>query len=192
METNMNSKKRVKRVVAFGASSSTSSINRTFALYAASQVTDVEVVALDLNAFEMPIYSQDRENESGIPELALDFLERIGEADGVIISLAEHNGAYSAAFKNILDWASRAREKMDVWQGKPMLLLATSPGGRGGASVYGLAEGFFPYMAATIVGGMKLPSYYENFDVHNGGITDSALNDEFQGLIAQFQSVVGQ
>jgi len=139
----------------------------------------------------MPIYSQDRENESGIPESALVFLERIGEADGVIISLAEHNGSYSAAFKNILDWASRAREKMDVWQGKPMLLLATSPGARGGASVYGLAEGFFPYMAADIIAVMKLPRYYENFDVQNGGITDSNLNDEFQGVITQFQSTLG-
>jgi chromate reductase, NAD(P)H dehydrogenase (quinone) len=184
-------KTNIKKVVAFGASSSTKSINRTFALYAASQITDVEIVALDLNAFEMPIYSQDRQNESGIPQLALDFLQLIGESDGVIISLAEHNGAYSTAFKNILDWASRAREKMDVWQGKPMLILATSPGERGGASVYGLAESFFPYLSAKIIGGIKLPSYYENFDVKNGGITNNALNDEFQGLITRFQSALG-
>ena len=187
--TNMNHKNSLKKIVAFGASSSSNSVNRTFALHAASQIADVEVVALDLNAFEMPIYSQDRENETGIPQLALDFLERISESDGVIVSLAEHNGAYSAAFKNILDWTSRARKKMDVWQNKPMLLMATSPGGRGGATVHGLAKGFFPHIAAIISGEMILPSYYENFDV-NKGITNPTLQSEFEQALTLFQTAI--
>ena len=189
MTTKLNDKKGVKNVVAFGASSSANSINRTLALYAASQIKDVEVVALDLNAYEMPIYSQDRENESGIPQLALDFLKQIGEADGVIVSLAEHNGAYSAAFKNILDWASRARKKMDVWQNKPMLLMATSPGGRGGATVHGLAKSLFPHMAAKISGEMILPGYYDNFDVKKG-ITNSTLQSDFEKALTLFETAV--
>jgi len=36
---------------------------------------------LDLNDFEMPIYSIDRETESGIPDLAKSFYKEIGEAD---------------------------------------------------------------------------------------------------------------
>ncbi len=189
MDTQMNQKNSTKTVVAFGASCSTSSINKTFAVYAASQLPDVEVVELDLNAFEMPIYSQDRENESGIPKLALDFLEQIGAADGVIISLAEHNGSYSAAFKNILDWASRAREKMDVWQNKPMLLMATSPGGRGGATVHGAAKGLFPHFAAKIAGEMILPGYFDNFDVKTG-ITNPNLKSEFEKNLTLFQSAL--
>lgn len=185
----MTNKKSIKKVLAFGASSSANSINKALALYAASQINDVEVVALDLNAYEMPIYSQDRENESGIPQLALDFLQKISEADGVIISLAEHNGAYSAAFKNILDWASRARKKMDVWQNKPMLLMATSPGGRGGATVHGLARSLFPHMAAKISGEMILPGYYENFDL-NKGITSSTLQSNFEQALTLFETAI--
>jgi len=40
-----------KRIVVIGGSSSTTSINRTFALYAASQIHNIEVVDLDLNGF---------------------------------------------------------------------------------------------------------------------------------------------
>jgi len=66
----------------------------------------------------MPIYSEDYERLSGIPKEAYDFKEIIKEADGIIISFAEHNGAYTAAFKNVFDWISRI-EKV-VWYNKPM------------------------------------------------------------------------
>jgi NAD(P)H-dependent FMN reductase len=69
----------------------------------------------------MPIYSADREIESGVP-LAIDFFEKLGSADLILISMAEHNGAYSAAFKNIFDWTSRHNNKL--FQQKPMLLMA--------------------------------------------------------------------
>ena len=49
----------MKKIVAFGASSSKKSINKDFATFVASQVKDVDVLVLDLNDFEMPIYSID-------------------------------------------------------------------------------------------------------------------------------------
>jgi len=48
------------------------------------------------------------------------------KADALLISYAEHNGNYSAAYKNLYDWASRIDAK--VFQGKPTVVLATSPG----------------------------------------------------------------
>ena len=96
-----------KKILAFGASSSRSSMNKELANYAAQQVQNVDITLLDLNDFEMPIYSIDREQGSGIPELAHAFKSHIAEADGIIISFAEHNGVYTAAFKNIFDWISR-------------------------------------------------------------------------------------
>jgi chromate reductase len=179
----------MKHIIAIGASSSKSSINRELANYAASQIGTSKVLLLDLNDFEMPIYSSDREEELGIPEQAIEFLKLIGDSQGVVISLAEHNGSYSAAFKNILDWASRARKKADVWQNKPMLLLSTSPGGRGGASVMGLAQNYFPYMAAKISASFSLPKYYENFSVGKG-VSDSSLNVEFQEAIELFRKAL--
>ena len=95
------------KILAFGASNSKTSINKQFATYASNQIEKAEVILLDLNDFEMPIYSIDKEKENGIPDLAKEFKQYIKDCDGIIISFAEHNGAYTAAFKNIFDWISR-------------------------------------------------------------------------------------
>ncbi len=89
----------MKKIVAFGASSSKKSINKQFASYAASLISDADSIIIDLNDFEMPIYSIDYENENGIPEKAFKFKEIIKSADGIIISFAEHNSVYTAAFR---------------------------------------------------------------------------------------------
>jgi len=114
-----------KRIVAFAASSSSRSINKQLVTYAAGLIDGVEVEILDLNDFELPLFSVDREDELGQPELAQAFLEKITSSAGVIISFAEHNGCYSAAYKNIYDWASRISPK--VYQDKPMGLTLKSP-----------------------------------------------------------------
>ena len=64
-------------IVAFGASTSRRSINRLLAAYAASCIPNSQVELLDLNDFEMPIYSQDREEEHGYPAALNTFLERV-------------------------------------------------------------------------------------------------------------------
>lgn len=88
-----------KKIIAFGASSSTNSINKQLAVYAASQFENTDVEVLDLNDYEMPIFSLDKESKNGIPELANNFYNKLGTADLIVVSLAEHNGAYSTAFK---------------------------------------------------------------------------------------------
>ena len=49
----------MKKIIAFGASNSLKSINQKLAAYAAAQVADAKVQLLDLNEYEMPIYSID-------------------------------------------------------------------------------------------------------------------------------------
>ena len=100
-------------------------------------VDNVEVEIIDLNDFEMSIFSADRESHSGIPPQAHEFFNKIGAADAVLVSFAEHNGSYTAAYKNLFDWASRIDAR--VYQEKPAVLLATSPGGRGGGSILAIA-----------------------------------------------------
>jgi len=98
--------------------------------------------------------------------LATDFYAKIGSADLLVISFAEHNGNFSAAFKNVLDWTSRINAK--TFQEKDMLLLATSPGARGGSSVLEIATKRFPFQGGNVKGSFSLPSFYENFDIVNG------------------------
>ena len=111
------------KVVAFAASNSRNSINKLLVTYAASLLDSWETEILEINDFELPLFSVDREAELGQPELAKLFLKKLADADAIIISFAEHNLSYSAAYKNLFDWCSRITPK--VFQGKPMVLLST-------------------------------------------------------------------
>ena len=170
----------MKKLLVIGATTHRDSINVSLARFSAGLVSDAELNVLDLNDFEMPIYSQDREEADGIPDLAKDFVAQIQAADGIVLSLAEHNGSYTAAFKNILDWASRHQQKL--WSEKPMLLLATSPGGRGGATVLNAAAQSFPHLGAEVVATFSLPSFFDNFDSESG-VTDSELLNQLQAAV---------
>ena len=170
--------------MAFGASSSKNSINKEFSFYAADQIDNAEIKLIDLNDFEMPIFSVDIEKEHGIPKLAYKFKINLKEADGIIISFAEHNGSYTSAFKNIFDWISRI-EKI-VWYDKPMFLLSTSDGSRGGLSVLEIAHNRISRGNPNIIPRFSLPNFYENFNTKTG-ITDSSLKKEFDKSIKIFR-----
>lgn len=173
-----------KKIIAFGASSSTNSINKQLATYAASQFENTDVEVLDLNDYEMPIFSLEKESKNGIPELAKDFFNKIGTADLVIVSLAEHNGAYSTAFKNIFDWTSRVNPKF--FQEKQTLILATSPGPRGGLTVLEIAKNRFPFQGANVKGSFSLPSFNDNFNA-NEGITNEKLKGDLLEIIQSIE-----
>jgi len=150
------------KVIAFAA------INKQLVTYAASLVDKAEVEVLDLNDYELPLFSVDIEKELGQPALAQAFIAKLGSADALVISFAEHNGNYSAAWKNLFDWCSRIEQK--IFQKKPTILLSTSPGERGGATVMDIALNALPRFAAEIKGSMSLPSFYENFDADSGRV----------------------
>ena len=161
-------------IIAFGASTSQTSINKALATYAANQLPNGTVQVLDLNEFELPLFSEDTEKAIGKPENAQRFFDAIGSADALVISFAEHNGSYAAAYKNIFDWASRIDVK--VFQNKPAIFLATSPGQRGAQSVLQSAIGSAPFFGANVVGSFSLPKFYDHFDVDKKTITDETLN----------------
>lgn len=176
----------MKKILSFGASNSKKSINKTLAIYAANQIKDVDIIIADLNDFELPIYNFDLENESGIPQKAQDFKELIDQADGIIISLAEHNGMPTTVFKNLFDWISRIDAK--AWNEKSMLLLATSPGARGAQSVLGIMKGVFTRFGAQITDDFSLPTFYDNFSEE--GIKNEELKKELEQKINTFETSI--
>lgn len=177
----------MRKILAIGASSSKHSINRTLAIYVAGLVDGAEVTTLDLNDFEMPIYSIDREKNDAIPQLAKTFRRLIETHDGVVLSLAEHNGSYSSAFKNVLDWSSRLEGPL--WGNTPMFLLSTSPGKRGGATVMQLASTYLPRMGARIVAQFSLPSFRLNYS-EEVGLADSEVFNDFKKQLDAFRNVL--
>lgn len=172
------------KIIAFGASPSKNSINKKLASYAASLFKNAEVEVLDLNDYQMPIFTVDIEVEIGQHPIAQVFLDKIATADILVVSLAENNGNYSVAFKNIFDWCTRINGK--VFQGKPMLLMATSPGGRGGATVLEIAKNAFPRYGAEVKATFSLPSFNDNFDVEKGKISNSDFDESLKKLVRNF------
>ena len=177
-------------VLAFAASSSRSSINKALVTYAAGLlengiIENVNAEVLDLNDYEMPLFSIDREQSDGIPEAAHEFYKKIGEADALVVSFAEHNGNYSAAYKNLFDWTSRIDQK--VYQGKPAVLLATSPGPGGGRNVLGTAKGSAPHFAMEVKGDLSVPSFYDNFDLENGRVSNAEIGAQLETALASLK-----
>jgi chromate reductase len=153
------------------------------ATYAASLVADATVEIIDINDYEMPLFSQDKEEILGQPDAAKAFYAKLGQADAIIISFAEHNGSYTAAYKNLFDWTSRIDQKL--FQNKPMVLLATSPGPSGANTVLSAATGSAPYFAGDVKASLSVPSFFDNFDSEKQEITNPAILDELQSALAQ-------
>ncbi|MCO6173516.1 NAD(P)H-dependent oxidoreductase [Flavobacterium sp. NRK F10] len=174
------------KIVAFAGSTSSTSINRELVKFVLRSFPDDTVNLLDLNDFEMPVFSVDRE-EKGFPEQAHQFLAAIAESDVIICSMSEHNKNFTAAFKNIFDWCSRINVK--VFQDKKMFLMSTSPGGYGGGNSMALAQKNFPAFGADIIESFSLPKFYENFDEENGVINPELLK-ELNAKIADFKQNV--
>ena len=171
------------KLLAFAASSSSQSINKQLVTFASSLVENAEVEILDINDYEMPLFSEDREKELGQPDQAKAFFAKLGEADAILISFAEHNGSYTAAYKNLFDWTSRI--DMKLFQNKPMVLLATSPGPGGANTVLTAATGSAPYFAADVKASLSIPSFFDNFDSEKQEITNPVILDELQSALAQ-------
>ncbi|MDD5119100.1 MAG: NAD(P)H-dependent oxidoreductase [Sulfuricurvum sp.] len=161
------------KIVAFAASSSKHSINKKLITYVVGLLESADVEILDLNDYELPLFSVDREIELGHPDLAKVFFDKIGQSDLLIISFAEHNASYTAAYKSLFDWCSRIDSK--VFQNKPMILFSTSPGARGGSSVLATAVSSAPHFGGQVRASLSIPNFNENFDFESGHITNSAI-----------------
>jgi NAD(P)H-dependent FMN reductase len=177
----------MKKVLGFAGSTSETSINKKLVEYTGNELKKLSFEIADLNDFSAPLFSVDEE-KNGFPDGAQKFSDLLDNYDGFIVSLAEHNGSYAAAFKNIFDWASRINRK--VFRDKPLLLMATSPGGRGGATVLYAAVTSFPHMGAKSITNFSLPNFYDNFK--DGKIENEELLTSLKEKVNEFENSINQ
>ena len=173
------------KLLAFAATNHKASINKQLVTYAANLVAEnkgAEVEILDLNDYELPLYSIERQMENGMHPLAQQFFDKIGAADAVIISFAEHNGSYAAVYKNLFDWTSRI--DMKVYQNKPTVLLATSPGPGGASSVLASAVGSADFFAMDLKGSLSVPTFNDNFDTDKGVLVNEELVEKLKDILS--------
>lgn len=170
------------KIVAFGASTHKTSINKALATYVANLVEGAEVQVLDLNDYDMPLYTQDREEDLGpLPE-AQRFLDDIASADALVISYAEHNGHYPAAYKSLFDWASRANR--EVFAHKPAVYLSASPGPGGAKSVLNAALTSAEFFAGNVKASVSVANFYDVFDMESGKVTHEEIDAELKEAVA--------
>ncbi len=169
------------KLLAFAASNNSHYINRILANYAASAIPVAKIDTLDIHDYEMPIFSDEREKQLGQPEKARRFYQKITDADALIISFAEHNGTYTAAYKNLFDWTSRINSR--VFQNKPMLLLSTSPGLGGASSVLATAVKSAPYFAGDVVASLSVPRFFDNFDLKRNQMINTDFETELSNAV---------
>lgn len=176
------------KIIAFAASNSRNSINKKLATHAgnlACEMFDAELDVLDLNDFELPIFSADLEQQIGQPENAQNFVKKLSQADAIIVSFAEHNGNYAAVWKNLFDWSSRIEK--NLFQSAALMLLSTSPGGRGGASVMQLALSSLPRFGTEIRSHLSVPSFFDNFDVEKNELINPELAEQLMQALKKLR-----
>ncbi len=162
----------MKNILAFSGSNSSTSINQKLVEYVASKIKEHKVKVVNLIDYPMPMYSEDEEKNS-FPGMAMGLKQQISEADALIISVNEHNGSWSAFFKNIIDWLSRLDRNFLV--GKKILLMSTAPGKRGGVGSLEYAKSVLPRFGGEVVESFSFPSFYNNFSSDSNTVKDETL-----------------
>jgi chromate reductase len=126
------------KIVAFAGSLRSGSLNKKLLAIAvaAAREAGADVTVVDLRELALPLYDQDIEDASGLPEGAKKFKALLRASDGMLIASPEYNSSISAALKNAIDWASRAESDDEPplvgFRGKAAALMAASPGALGG------------------------------------------------------------
>lgn len=126
------------KILAFAGSARTASYNKKLIKVGAeaARAAGATVTLVDLRELPMPLFDQDLEDASGLPENAKKWKALMREHDGFLISAPEYNSSITPLLKNAIDWASRSESddepELVCFQGKVAGLLSASPGGLGG------------------------------------------------------------
>ncbi|MDN3724072.1 NAD(P)H-dependent oxidoreductase [Aequorivita sp. SDUM287046] len=174
----------MKKIVCFAGSNSSQSINQTLINFAASQIATHKIEIIRLKDFELPVFSEDIERETGYSPALRLLHSKIRDADALIISVNEHNGMISAFFKNILDWLSRL--DISFLSGKKLLLMSTSNGKRGAASALEYTSRLLPKFGGIVTESFSFPAFSHNFSKETQSISNEILSLGFTDVIQNF------
>ena len=178
----------MKKIIAFAGSNSSTSINRQLVLFASKKVKAGSVIPIELSAFDVELYSEDLEKESGIPSRIWQLHQLFSMADGFLISIPEHNGILPAFFKNIIDWLSRIDR--NIFNGKPVMLLATSPGQYGGRYNLNIMRELFPKWGAQLSSTYSLGNFHDHFDLEKGAMISEDHESSLDEAISDFNEAI--
>ncbi len=126
------------KILAFAGSTRSGSFNKQLVKIAADDARSAgaAVTLIDLRDYPLPLFDEDLESSSGLPENAKKLKKIFLEHDGLLISSPEYNSSITGVLKNSIDWVSRTETddepSLVCFKGKIAALLSASPGGLGG------------------------------------------------------------
>jgi NAD(P)H-dependent FMN reductase len=179
------------RILAFGGSLRRDSYNQKLAAIAAEGAREVgaEVTLIALRDFPLPVFNQDLEEASGMPEPAKRLKMLFREHHGLIIAAPEYNSSITAALKNAMDWVSRTETddepSLVAFTGKSAILCAASPGALGGLRGLVHVRAILGNIGVTVLPEqVAVGKAYEAFGA-DGSLADGKLGAKVKGLGAQ-------
>lgn len=128
---------------------------------------------VDISA--LPMYNEDLRAD-GFPPDVTAVRDRLGAADAVILSSPEYNRSVPAVLKNAIDWGSRSPDQ--CFDGKPVTIMTSSPGGLGGALANYHLRQVFVYLNGQVLNGpeVMVGNAKAKFDA-DGTLVDPATRD---------------
>ncbi len=165
-------------IVAIVGSLRRASVNAATARAAVSVAADVNLTIHDVSA--VPFYDGDVE-ASGLPAPVERLNDVVGSSEGLLLFTPEYNGSFPAVTKNVIDWISRPPK---VWDGLPIGLVATSPGGRAGLGVREHFSATLERRPVRLFDTLGIGSYGDKFD--DGELTDLDTRAELADYIVRF------
>jgi chromate reductase, NAD(P)H dehydrogenase (quinone) len=163
----------------------------SFSLKIANALAKLAPASLKLEVITpagISFFNQDLEGAP--PADWLSFREKIQKSDGVIFVTPEYNRAIPGVLKNAIDVASRPYGKSS-FNGKPVGIVANSPGPLGGVSAAKTLQNILPGISGPIMGQPEiyLNSVGDAFD-DKGECTKEALQKVLQQYIDAFATYV--
>ncbi|MBI4784241.1 MAG: NAD(P)H-dependent oxidoreductase [Oscillatoriophycideae cyanobacterium NC_groundwater_1537_Pr4_S-0.65um_50_18] len=166
------------QILAFAGSTRTDSYNKKLVQVAASgaRAAGAKVTYVDLRDLPMPLFDEDLEAATGMPENAREFKRLLKAHDGLLIASPEYNSSITPVLKNAIDWASRSEPNepgLAAFVDKVAAIMSASPGALGGL------RGLVPLR--MLLGNIRIlvlpdqvaiPKAYEAFDL-DGSLKDA-------------------
>lgn len=150
---------RAPRLLVIAGSARIGSLNRQLADLAArrAQALGAEATVVDLRSLELPVYDEDWAQAHGKPAGARRLRDLFAEHDGLILSSPEYNALPTPLLINSFDWLSVIPAEdgkpsgTGATGGKPVGLLAASPGALGGIRALPIVRTYLSTNFAMVV-----------------------------------------
>jgi chromate reductase len=163
------------------------SINRRLAhaLIRLSQSDEFEFEFVRID--DLPMYNHDLEGER--PVTVVRFTNEVCAADAALFVTPEHNRSIPAVLKNAIDWGSAPTDR-NVWKGKPIAIVGTSPSAIGTAVGQQHLRQILGILGSLVMGGEAYISFRPDLIDSDQNISNEGTREFLRQYIAEFLSLV--